>query len=122
MAVSNRDCQENCPTGDITYDIVQVDNSGSFDKNDGTFVAPIGGTYMFLFNAFVHSDNARIGVIVNGVASQDFREYASDQNQLVAFWSLDLVQGDEVKMENYVSSSVYISNNHLLYFMGILIN
>ena len=100
-----------------------MDNTDSFNKEDGAFVAPIAGTYMFLFNAFARTaDKAELYIQVNGVTSQYVHEFDVVDNQIVSFWSLDLVQEDEVKIYNEYSSSIYIDGGQSLYFFGMLIN
>lgn len=129
LAVKNRYCHNSCPSGYITYDVVEVDNAGCFDKDTGTFVAPTDGTYVFLFNAFVATSNGTtVLVSVNGLETEYF--YSGDMGanghrdgrQLNAFWSLKLVKGDTLRLLNSSRSSIYISFTESLYFMGLLLN
>ena len=123
MAVANNNGGY-IPDDYITYDTVKVDNTGSFDKQDGSFTAPIGGTFLFLFNAQVRTaTDARISVRINGSSKQYFyNDDVDNYGQLVAFWSLDLVLGDKVQIYNSYSSSINVASTQSLYFMGILIN
>lgn len=127
LAVSNRDCREDCPDGWITFDVMEVDTSGNFNKDTGSFIAPTDGTYLFLFNADVYtSTGARISVYVNGVSKLHFHasdeDGGTDARQLVSFWSLILKQGDEVRLKNEYESSIYISVDNPLYFLGFRLN
>merc|ERR1712018_919336 len=63
------------PTGDIIFETVKVDNSGSFDKESGTFTAPSDGTYAFFFNCpFGAGPLIGFYVYVNDMERQYFLE------------------------------------------------
>ena len=115
------------PSGQITYDVEEVDNSNDFNPATGTFTVPKTGMYQFFFNAYVNREGySRVYVYLNGNNHQFFyheQEGSSDrQRQLSAFWSMQLNKDDEVYMENPYANSILVDIDRQLYFMGYLVN
>ena len=125
--MSNRDCQENCPDGYLTFDDSQVDYSKSFDISTGTFTVPVDGSYMFLFTAFVYTNtHAGVGVHVNGESVEYFENCVDgngyDGREFSASFSLDLKANDELRLDNTYNSSIFIRHDRRVHFMGALVN
>ena len=125
VAKSNGISQGNYPHGNITYDITQVDHSGSFNKEEGIFVAPVTGLYYFQFNGQSYGKyDSAIEVLVNGFSVQAFyaEENSTQERQLSTFWTLNLEEYDEVTIHIKYTYSFYVTNHSPMYFMGFLFN
>jgi len=110
------------PTGDIIFETVKVDNSGSFDKESGTFTAPSDGTFAFFFNCpFAGGPNVALYVYVNDMERQYFIEQYSGTHGsrvLSVFWSLDLKVNDKLKLSNHYENTLFGGYNQGAFFMG----
>ena len=107
---------------------MEVDNSGNFNKDTGTFVAPADGTYVFFFNAVISTaTHGEVQVTVNGNTIQYFLEYDDtggygNERQMSEFWSVSLKYNEELRLFNPYDSSIYIEGQHQMYFMGFRTN
>jgi len=101
------------------------------DKDTGVFFAPVSGTYIFFFNAYISSNSQRgeIYVIKNGKYME--RQFYSNvpniekpltaARQLSTSWTMDLKASDTVHLSNIYNSTIYISSFQTLTFMGFLV-
>ena len=126
---------QDLPTGRIFFDVEEVDNGNNFDIYDGKFVAPIDGTYYFLFNGHITgydftglgdsmSVHGRINVIVNGDVINRFYdgEDAQYARNPTFYVSLQLKVKDELWLENKYSPSFITKPDLRMTFSGYLIN
>jgi len=97
------------------------------DKNTGVFVAPVSGTYIFFFNAYISSQRGNVDVVKNGKRARSFASFVPNIGQLRAgrqlspSWTMDLKASDEVYLVNFYPSSIYVSHDLSLTFMGFLV-
>jgi len=110
------------PKGDIHFETVKTDISGSFDKESGTFTAPSDGTYIFFFNCPIGGgSDVKMYVYVNDILRQLFENQyngTKDNRVLSVFWSLDLNVNDKLKLSNYYESTLFDGYNQGMFFMG----
>lgn len=112
------------PTGKITFDGVEVDNSMDFNAETGTFTAPSTGLYHFQFDAYVNgADLAEVYVYVNGNVYHKFYNNSASGRQIASFWTAHLNTDDQLYLSNEFPSSIYIHiGDHQMYFEGYLMN
>jgi len=112
------------PTGPITYDEVKIGQG--LNNDTGVFVAPVDGTYIFFFNAYISQVNqeAEVRVLLNGELDQYLYSNVDisgdNARQLSTFWTMDLKASDEVNLFNYCSDAIFIESYHTMTFMGFL--
>ena len=114
----------------ITFDRKEVDNSNNFDMANGTFIAPVDGSYMFMFSASIrkpapskHGDSTVVEVYVNGGYAKDFHSDADPLwwRQMTFFWSTPLKKGDKLWLMNKFDQTLLIDGTNPLTFMGYLV-
>jgi len=116
------------PDSFITFETNLVDTTGSFDKETGIFKAPIDGVYAFFFNCEIDEGmEATVKVFINGEYDQEFNQYqfGSQENvdrQFSVFWSMQLKQNDEIRLENEFQNTLYVSSQRGMYFWGYKMN
>jgi len=114
------------PNDYITFEELELDNGGVFDKDTGTFTAPTEGKYLFYFISEVEDcPETFIRIYVNGKITQYFRHNNGagyDGREINAFWWLNLQEGDEVRLFNEIEGCMYIKKYYPMYFMGYRVN
>merc|ERR1712062_658152 len=118
IAVRNSD-DNFLPTEQISFDMEDVDSQNVFDKEEGTFSAPIDGVYEFQFNGYVGSaDYAYLYVYVNGDSVRYYNDAGDHPRQVTIYFSMTLKQDDKLWLDNWQSSTFYASENHVMTFEG----
>ena len=125
MANSNSTCSNGnakCPVGKITYDSVIFDKFGNFNKDTGIFRAPRDGVYAFFFSAYFHTTVAdSLSYYVNGERGSQYIHHTGEAKYTThsAYWSLNLMKGDEMYLHNDIANSLLVNKDHQLHFMGM---
>ena len=89
--------------GEITYDIVDINEGAGFDIQTGKFRAPEGGTYFFTFSGSSGSDYSvtYVGVYKDGslhhIISDD--NDAATYNNINGSWMTHLSKGEEIHLK-----------------------
>ena len=113
------------PFGPIIFDIEQIDTKNSFNINDGVFTVPESGLYLFTFNGYVNTNiYGVVYVYVNGNRIKYFYDYEGTGKygrELTFFVSLELQQYDELYLDNGYASSLYVTDDHPMTFLGTLL-
>merc|ERR1712212_478496 len=110
------------PDSFITFETNLVDSTGSFDKETGIFKTPIDGVYAFFFNCEIDEGmESTVKVSINGEYDQEFNQYqfGSQENvdrQFSVFWSMQLKQDDEIRLEDEFQHTLYVSSQRGMYF------
>ena len=126
MANSNSNCSNGanyyCPVGKITYDSVILDRFGSFNKDTGIFRAPRDGVYAFFFSAYLNTAKGdTLRYYVNGERGSPYIHQTNGAIYTThsAYWSLNLLKGDEMYLHNDIAHSLYVTAECQLHFMGM---
>ena len=140
MAITERSFYYYLPVGVITFDNILVDLGTDFDASRGEFTAPRSGTYLFMVDGTLRSDEgsdgyyqvvsdsrtAIIDLIVNDGAIREFSENngsgVSYHKSIIGVFSVGLKSGDVVKLDNRNSETVHVNIHYPFRFMGVLIS
>ena len=89
--------------GEITYDIVDINEGAGFNKRTGKFRAPEGGTYFFTFSGMTGGDKSVTNVRVYKDGSKHHLiadgNHADTLNNINGSWMTSLSKGEEVHLE-----------------------
>lgn len=117
------------PSGRISFDNIEYDYNGNFDKASGTFTATRDGLYAFFFNGYfgATTSSARtkyIDVYVNDEKTMEIRIYGSSgysSLSITEFWTLNLIKGNTVHLDNR-NGQLFINSDRPMNFMGYYID
>merc|ERR1712062_569246 len=84
------------PTGQISFNIEQVDHGSNFNAVDGSFTAPSNGLYYFYDNE-------------------------NNFEQITFFYTLELEKNDKVWLVNLNSDSFYVPKDHPMTYLGFFV-
>jgi len=124
MFVASSHSGEYVPVGTISFQSTDYDYQANFDKNSGIFEAPKTGLYLFSFNGLVETgSSAEIKMYINDVDKEHFWHSDADSldRQLIAWWSVELSKGDEVRLYNNYSGTLRAKSTLGIYWKGYLI-
>jgi len=100
-------------TGTLTFDTLEYDYAGNFDKTTGVFTASNDGYYLFTFYGYEYpTSNSYLTLCVNGVDNQSVVGMQESSGGVSHMWSLKLEQGDEVTLKNINTDRLYISSSY----------
>ena len=113
------------PKGVIIFDEKLIDNSNSFIIEEGKFIVPSSGNYLFLFGSTAYNTGySRVKVYVNGNYNDyEFYDANGDSSNRYhqhnfMFASRKLQKDDELWLDNYVSETLYNDPYSPMTFVG----
>jgi len=113
----------NIPSGVIAFDDKVSDHSNSFDAEEGKFIVPSSGNYLFFFNSLTFNTGPScVDVIVNNTPVYDFYESNGDSShkdhQHNFIFASKLEKDDELYLVNYYSDTLYNGGSVPMTFVG----
>jgi len=115
----------NLPRDDITSYSELVDANNNFDPSTGVFTITDdndSGYYSFQFSGFKTNADRKEGLVevfINNEYLQSIYEEETDYGLMMSsVFTLHLQKGDEVKLYNYYSDSIWVSNWYPFTFTG----
>jgi len=109
------------PQGVITFDEKVIDNSNSFVIEEGKFIVPSSGFYLFLFDSQAWSTKySKVYVQVNGNLVHSFAELHKGEfvDQLNFMFASRLKGGDELWLFNVYPKTLWSSDTEPMTFVG----
>ena len=110
--------------GEITYDIVDINEGAGFDQQTGKFRAPEGGTYFFTFSGLTSNSKSSTYVRVYKDGSLHHVIYdgndADTGNNINGSWMFSLSKGEEIHLE-VTRGKLWASSDLPVIFTGNLL-
>ena len=110
--------------GEITYDIVDINEGAGFDQQTGKFRAPEGGTYFFTFSGETGSPKSetRVRVYKDGSLHHVIADEneAAFGNNINGSWMTSLSKGEEIYL-SITRGKLWASSTNPVIFTGNLL-
>ena len=115
------------PKGVIIFDEKLIDNSNSFIIEEGKFIVPSSGNYLFFFNSdAVNTGHSNVEVYLNGNLNYYFWETNGDSDhhghQHNFMFTSKLEEDDELWLYNVLSDTLYNNDFNPMTFVGYKTN
>ena len=115
------------PKGVIIFDEKLIDNSNSFIIEEGKFIVPSSGNYLFFFNSdAVNTGHSNVEVYLNGNLNYYFWETNGDSDhhghQHNFMFTSKLEEDDELRLYDVYSNTLVSYANRPMTFVGYKTN